>query len=172
MSLMVSYKKRDRIPNKSFKYRVCTSIEGCFLRLYLWFPAANGVILITTKQGKEGKPTVDVKVNVGVQLPTNLPEMLNSQQYGEVLWNAMRNAGLTPQHDQYGNGATPVIPDYILPAGAMEGQVDLSTYNTAENQFMRANKIGTNWADEVYRPHRLQTLISAHKEVAMGLNIS
>lgn len=34
--------------------------------------AANGVILITTKQGKEGKPTVDVKVNVGVQLPTNL----------------------------------------------------------------------------------------------------
>ena len=88
--------------------------------------AANGVILITTKQGKEGKPTVDVKVNVGVQLPTNLPEMLNSQQYGEVLWNAMRNAGLTPQHDQYGNGATPVIPDYILPAGAMEGQVDLS----------------------------------------------
>lgn len=114
--------------------------------------AANGVILITTKQGKEGKPTVDVKVNVGVQLPTNLPEMLNSQQYGEVLWNAMRNAGLTPQHDQYGNGATPVIPDYILPAGAMEGQVDLSTYNTAENQFMRANKIGTNWADEVYRP--------------------
>ena len=114
--------------------------------------AANGVILITTKQGKEGKPTVDVKVNVGVQLPTNLPEMLNSQQYGEVLWNAMRNAGLTPQHDQYGNGATPVIPDYILPAGAMEGHVDLSTYNTAENQFMRANKIGTNWADEVYRP--------------------
>ena len=53
----------------------------------------TGVILITTKQGKEGKPTVDVKVNVGVQLPTNLPEMLNSQQYGEVLWNAMRNAG-------------------------------------------------------------------------------
>lgn len=114
--------------------------------------AANGVILITTKQGKEGKPTVDVKVNVGVQLPTNLPKMLNSQQYGDVLWNAMRNAGLTPQHDQYGNGATPVIPDYILPARAMEGQVDLSTYNTAENQYMRANRIGTDWADEVYRP--------------------
>ena len=114
--------------------------------------AANGVILITTKQGKEGKPTVDVKLNVGVQLPTNLPEMLNSQQYGEVLWNAMRNAGLTPQHDQYGNGSTPVIPDYILPAGAMEGEVNLNTYNTAENQYMRANKVGTVWADEVYRP--------------------
>lgn len=114
--------------------------------------AANGVILITTKQGKTGKTTLDVKLNAGVQLPSNLPEMLNSQQYGEVLWNAMKNAGLTPSHSQYGNGSSPVIPDYILPSGAFEGQVDLSNYNKAENQYMRANKVGTNWADEVYRP--------------------
>ena len=113
--------------------------------------AANGVILITTKQGRTGKTEFNVKVNVGVQTPTNLPEMLNSQQYGEVLWNAMRNAGLTPSHSQYGNGATPVIPDYILPAGGFEGHVDLSNYNKAENQYMRANKTGTDWADEVYR---------------------
>lgn len=114
--------------------------------------AANGVILITTKQGNTGKTVFDVKVNVGLQLPSNLPDMLNSQQYGEVLWSAMRNAGLTPSHSQYGYGATPVIPDYIVPAGAFEGQVDLSNYNTAENQYMRANKAGTNWAKEVYRP--------------------
>jgi len=113
--------------------------------------AANGVILITTKQGKAGKTDFNVKVNMGVQTPTNMPEVLNTQQYGEVLWNAMKNAGLTPSHAQYGNGPTPVIPDFILPSGASEGQVDLSTYNTAENQYMRANKIGTNWFDEVYR---------------------
>lgn len=113
--------------------------------------AANGVILITTKQGKSGKTELDVKVNTGVQVPTNLPKMLNSQQYGEVLWNAMRNAGITPSHPQYGNGEYPVIPDYVLPAGAFEGEVDLSKYNTAENQFMRANKVGTDWAKEVYR---------------------
>ena len=114
--------------------------------------AANGVILITTKQGKEGKTTFDVKVNTGVQTPTNLPEMLNSQQYGEVLWNAMRNAGLKPQHSQYGSGDTPVIPDYILPAGASANEVNLDLYNTSENQYMLANKIGTKWGDEVYRP--------------------
>lgn len=113
--------------------------------------AANGVILITTKEGKSGKTDLDIKINTGVQLVANLPEMLNTQQYGEVLWNAMKNAGLKPSHAQYGSGETPVIPDYILPAGAMEGEVDLSEYNTAGNQFMRANKVGTDWADEIYR---------------------
>jgi TonB-linked SusC/RagA family outer membrane protein len=114
--------------------------------------AGNGVILITTKQGKKGKPEFSVKLNRGVQVPTNLPKMLNTQQYGEVLWNAMKNAGLQPAHSQYGSGAVPVIPDYILPAGASASQVDLSTYNTAGNQYMRANKVGTDWAKEVYRP--------------------
>ncbi len=114
--------------------------------------ASNGVILITTKQGKSGKTGFDVKINTGVQLPSNLPQLLNSTQYGEVLWNAMKNAGLKPSHAQYGNGAMPVVPDFVLPSGAMEGQVDLSKYNTLENQFMRANKVGTNWANEVSRP--------------------
>jgi TonB-linked SusC/RagA family outer membrane protein len=120
--------------------------------------AANGVILITTKQGKEGKAEIDIKLNSGVQLPTNLPKVLNSQQYGEVLWNAMKNAGLTPSHAQYGNGATPIIPDYIVPAGASEGSFDLNNYDQGSNQFMRANKTGTNWAKEVYRPAQTTNL--------------
>ena len=118
--------------------------------------AANGVILITTKQGKTGKAETEIKVNVGVQTPTNLPEMLNSQQWGEVLWNAMSNANLTPTHVQYGNGATPVIPEYILPYGA--SQVDLSTYNTGANQYMRANKVGTNWFEEVFTPAKTMNI--------------
>ncbi len=113
--------------------------------------AANGVILITTHKGKTGKAELDVKVNTGIHLASNLPKVLNSQQYGEVLWNAMRNAGLTPSHTQYGSGEYPVIPDYIIPAGASERDVDLSKYNTEENQFMRANKQGTNWLKEAYR---------------------
>lgn len=125
--------------------------------------AANGVILITTKQGKNGKAGFDVKINTGIQLASNLPKLLNSKQYGEVLWNAMRNAGLKPSHAQYGNGDMPVIPDYVLPSGALEGQVDLSTYNKEENQYMRANKVGTNWANEVYRPAKTSNFeISAH----------
>ena len=120
--------------------------------------AANGVILITTKQGKKGKTQIDVRFNAGVQIPSNLPEMLNSQQYGEVLWNAMKNAGLKPSHSQYGSGDRPVIPDYILPAGTVAENVDLTNYNTEENQYMRANKAGTNWANEVYTPAKTANL--------------
>ena len=114
--------------------------------------AANGVILITTKQGRPGKAELEVRLNVGVQTPTNLPEMLNSKQWGEVLWQARANAGQPTQHIQYGSGPTPVIPDYILPTGASAGEVNLGNYDIAGNQFMRANKEGTNWFEEVFRP--------------------
>ena len=120
--------------------------------------AANGVILITTKQGSEGKTTVDIRLNTGVRVPTNLPEVLNSQQYGEVLWDAMRNAGMTPSHAQYGSGASPVIPDYIIPYGASEGSFNPGTYNTEQNQYMRANKKGTNWGKEVFKPASTTTV--------------
>lgn len=47
--------------------------------------AANGVILITTKQGKTGKPVVSYDFNKGWQQPTILPEMGNSAHYAELL---------------------------------------------------------------------------------------
>jgi len=47
--------------------------------------AANGVILITTKQGKTGKPSVSYDFSNGWQQPTVIPKMSNSAQYGELL---------------------------------------------------------------------------------------
>lgn len=47
--------------------------------------AANGVILITTKMGKSGKPTVSYDFNHGWQQPTVVPKMGNSAQYAELL---------------------------------------------------------------------------------------
>ena len=40
--------------------------------------AANGVILITTKRGKEGKPVVSFNASAGFSQPTRLPKMTNS----------------------------------------------------------------------------------------------
>ncbi len=42
---------------------------------------ANGVILITTKKGRTGKPTIHIGTSYGFQNPTYLPEMLNAQDY-------------------------------------------------------------------------------------------
>lgn len=43
--------------------------------------AANGVILVTTKRGKEGKIKFNYNGNVAISQPTRIPEMLNSFQY-------------------------------------------------------------------------------------------
>lgn len=47
--------------------------------------AANGVILITTKQGKSGKPQLSYDFSYGLQQPTRTPKMANSTQYAEIL---------------------------------------------------------------------------------------
>lgn len=47
--------------------------------------AANGVILITTKQGRAGKPVVSYDFNQGWQQPTVIPKMANAAEYAELL---------------------------------------------------------------------------------------
>jgi TonB-linked SusC/RagA family outer membrane protein len=42
---------------------------------------ANGVIMITTKKGKTGKPQVRINSSYGFQNPTYLPNMLNAKDY-------------------------------------------------------------------------------------------
>jgi TonB-linked SusC/RagA family outer membrane protein len=53
--------------------------------------AAGGVVIITTKQGIEGKSTLDVDVFTGMHYATNLPDMLNADQYLSVKDQAWRN---------------------------------------------------------------------------------
>ncbi|MEN6453093.1 MAG: TonB-dependent receptor [Prolixibacteraceae bacterium] len=43
--------------------------------------AANGVILITTKRGNTGKPTITYDGNYGFSQPTRLPDLMNAYQY-------------------------------------------------------------------------------------------
>ncbi len=42
---------------------------------------ANGVILITTKKGKNGVTTISYNTYVGFQQPTNVPDLMNGQEY-------------------------------------------------------------------------------------------
>ena len=46
--------------------------------------AANGVILVTTKQGKEGKLQISYDANIGVSNVYRLPQMLTAKQYMEI----------------------------------------------------------------------------------------
>jgi TonB-linked SusC/RagA family outer membrane protein len=47
--------------------------------------AANGVILITTKRGKSGKPTINYSFNQGFSSPTRLPKMADAATYAQIM---------------------------------------------------------------------------------------
>jgi len=47
--------------------------------------AANGVILITTKKGVEGKPVFDFTYNQGFSQPTRLPKMADAATYSKII---------------------------------------------------------------------------------------
>ncbi len=119
---------------------------------------ANGVVIITTKHGRAGeKASVNLSIRTGITKAVNQYDLLNTEEYGEALWMQARAKGLTPgvnySHPQYGSGATPRIPDFILPAGAMIGDPGTSDtlYNYPDYVIFPANKEGTNWYDEMYR---------------------
>ena len=85
--------------------------------------AANGVIIITTKQGKGDKLTVNVNYAASLQTVAKKYDMLNAEEWGKVYWQACKNANIQPSHDLYGNGDTPQL---------IEGAAN------------------TDWQDEVY----------------------
>jgi len=120
---------------------------------------ANGVVIITTKRGRNNQaPTFNFSIKTGANQAINQYEMLNTQEYAEAVWLSYNNRGVAPSHSQYGSGTNPVIPDYILPAGANEGDasVNPSLYSYPDYQIFEANKTGTDWYDEIYRTGIMQ----------------
>jgi len=120
---------------------------------------ANGVILITTKHGRQNQePSITLSVRTGLSQATNQYDMLNTAEFGQAVWLMAKNKGNAPDSKQYGKGVTPVIPDYVLPAGAKEGDPSTAAakYSYPDNQIYKANKSGTNWFDEIYQTGIIQ----------------
>ncbi len=62
--------------------------------------AANGVILITTKQAKKGR-SVEYQFDIGVHTPTRMPELItNSAEYMGMYNAARTRSGMTPLYTQ------------------------------------------------------------------------
>ena len=61
--------------------------------------AANGVVLITTKSGEKGKMNITYSGYQGIQNAANKLELLDAQQYRELMNEGASNAGLTEPFD-------------------------------------------------------------------------
>ncbi len=121
--------------------------------------AANGVVLVTTKKGNRGRFSVQLDVKTTVSMQNSKLDLMNTQQYADMIWLQQANENYLnssqpqyPNSEMYGNGSSPVIPDYILPSGKMVGEVDENQYSWRPyNGIMKANKLGTDWYDAIYQ---------------------
>lgn len=84
---------------------------------------ANGVVMITTKRGTEGKGKVAVSANYSFQNATNVPSLLNAAQYAELSNDMMVNSGRNP-NPEWANpselGAGTDWMDELLRTGVMQ----------------------------------------------------
>jgi TonB-linked SusC/RagA family outer membrane protein len=87
--------------------------------------AANGVIIITTKQGKKDQPMkIDYSGYYGVdQVQRNVYDVMDSYQYGEYVTMAYNNSNMD------------------VPAG----------YDPANSKYIDPSKVNTNWFDEAFK---------------------
>lgn len=77
---------------------------------------ANGVILIDTKRGKQGKIRFNVDFEQGFQTAYRIPEFVNSGTFAQLYNQALKNDGLAPKYDQtaidgYMTGNSTYYPD-------------------------------------------------------------
>jgi TonB-linked SusC/RagA family outer membrane protein len=98
---------------------------------------ANGVILVTTRRGKTGKPVIHLKTNWGIQTPVHVLKTLNAYQSALLQNEADINDGLTPMFSDedialFKSGADPY------------GHPDVDWYNTL---FKRSTLITNNNLD-------------------------
>ena len=97
---------------------------------------ANGVILITTKQGNIGKPKIRVNAQVRAHQPLKYPRPLGSYQYALLHNEAERNSG---------------VPETYSPE-------DLEHYRLGDDPYFHPD---VDWYDELVKPYFLEEQYNA-----------
>lgn len=113
--------------------------------------AANGVIIITTKQGKLGKVKVNFDAYLTTSFYTNHLQTLNSKEYGQALWQANINGGNEPNNNNIGYQYD---WSYDADGNAVLNNMYLPKY-LDDNRTMYSSD--TDWFDEVSRTGVMQS---------------
>ena len=112
---------------------------------------SNGVIMITTKKGKVGKPVVNFNAYAGAQMLSKKVDVMDAYELAnytklarDLAWEAVGGNINDPLSVR--TGANYVYPDYMLPY--IEGQKGLTN---------------TDWQDEIYR-----TAVQQNYDISIG----
>jgi TonB-linked SusC/RagA family outer membrane protein len=133
--------------------------------------ASNGVVIITTKQGKAGRSTLSYDAYVGTQIVTEkmMPDMLNTTQYMDYL---QRTTAAGYKHPVFGTNGSFSIPDFYITSPSFKGGVSASDpranpdlYRLTGNLYQISKvSAGTDWFKELTRP----ALFTNHQLSASG----
>lgn len=115
--------------------------------------AANGVILVTTKRGRTGKPTISYNGFAGIQNPTAYPKLMTGLEYATTKNVARQNMGLQPAFTEeemadIRQGTKPEIDwyDLTLNKSAFQTQQNVSVTGGTDmvKYFMAAGYLNQN----------------------------
>ncbi|MGL4805333.1 MAG: SusC/RagA family TonB-linked outer membrane protein [Bacteroidales bacterium] len=101
---------------------------------------ANGVILITTRKGAEGKPKISVRAEAGITQPTKMPKMVNSMQWAELYNEALGREYYSPE--------------------------EIQKYASNADSDLYPN---VNWIDELYRDHAFNQRVNLNITGGAGI---
>ena len=107
--------------------------------------AANGVIIITTKKGKDGKVKVNFDGSVATSFYTNKIETMNASEWGRAYWQACVNDGVNPSNNNLGYNYD---WSYDAKGNPVLNNMTMNMY-LDENASVRAGD--TDWFKEITR---------------------
>jgi len=137
---------------------------------------ANGVVLITTKRGKNGITRINFDVQRGIIDPVKRLDLLNSKQLLELQREAYTNAGLNPDAAGLIPGVTDAVStdwqDEVLRRGVLE-QYQLSASGGDENTtfYMSANYRDEQGVQLNNRFQRMSTTINIDRKFTPKLKV-
>ena len=107
--------------------------------------AANGVIIITTKKGKQGQVKVNLDASIAASMYAHRMKVLNAEEWGRAFWQANVNDGVNPNNNTLG---------YRFDWGYDQAGVPQLYGVTMQKYMDEANTIpasDTDWFDETTR---------------------
>ncbi|WP_160712012.1 SusC/RagA family TonB-linked outer membrane protein [Chitinophaga solisilvae] len=123
--------------------------------------AANGVILVTTKRGKGGKPSLSYGYNQSFVTPTRLPKMADAPTYAQLVNEILKYGGDKPrftdeQIKKFGDGSDPwLYPntnwyDAVIKNISLQNRHDLSLSGGTEKMAYYVS-LGSLFQDGIYK---------------------
>ncbi len=117
---------------------------------------ANGVIIINTKRGQIGEPSVDIRVEQSISQPTKLPEFIGAADYMELLNELKENKSQLPYtQEQIDRTRSGFDPDLYPDVNWLDEITKDFAYSTRANisvgggsDFLRYSLVGTYFGEK------------------------